>query len=173
MSKISYRRPALVRLAIYGLGTSALTGPVLAAVIDYPNGSNNPSPIILTDNTTQLQVLTGSATQSGAISEFGGSFGIAKIGAGMLALTGVNTYTGGTMIGAGTLQLSGAGSLSSSGSISVSGAFDISATTAGASIKNLFSLNTASSVVLGNQTSHHYQRHGKLGQQRIFRHYQW
>jgi len=45
-------------------------------VIDYPNGSTDSNTIILTDNSTQLQVTTGSATQSGAISEAAGSFGL-------------------------------------------------------------------------------------------------
>jgi autotransporter-associated beta strand protein len=107
---------------------------------------------VLTNGTTQFQVLAGGATQSGVISESGGSFGLVKTGTGSLALTGVNTYTGSTVIGAGTLQLSGAGSVSSSSTLSVGGTFDISAATAGASIKNLFSLSTTSSVVLGNQT---------------------
>jgi outer membrane autotransporter protein len=85
------------------LGSSALTVPAIAGVIDYPNGTNNASPITLTDNTTQLQVLTGSATQSGGISESGGSWGLEKIGAGALTFSGTNSYSGGTTITGGTL----------------------------------------------------------------------
>jgi autotransporter-associated beta strand protein len=111
MSYTSHRGRALARLTVFCLGTSALTGavPSLAAVIDYPNGSNNSSPIVLTDNSTQLQVLTGSATQSGLISESGGSFGLEKIGAGTLVLTANETYTGATTISGGTLQVGNGG----------------------------------------------------------------
>jgi fibronectin-binding autotransporter adhesin len=61
------------------------------------------NPIILNSNDTQLQVLTGTATQSGDISETGGPRPLEKIGAGTLVLTGANTYTGPTTISAGTL----------------------------------------------------------------------
>ena len=74
-----------------------------AATITYP--PDNASPIILNDNSTELQVLTGSATQSGVISESGGSFGPVKIGGGTLVLTANNTYTGTTVISDGTLQV--------------------------------------------------------------------
>jgi autotransporter-associated beta strand protein len=74
-------------------------------VIDYPNGTDNPSPIVLTNNTTQLQVLTGTASQSGIISQSGGSFGLEKIGGGTLILLSSNSYTGTTTITAGALQL--------------------------------------------------------------------
>ncbi|HXS06265.1 MAG TPA: autotransporter domain-containing protein [Rhizomicrobium sp.] len=101
----------------FGLGVSflALTAaaPALGAVIDYPNGSDNTSPIVLTDNSTQLQVLTGTATQSGVISESGGSFMLGKLGAGTLIFTGANAYTGPTQVD-GTLQI---GNGSTAGSI--------------------------------------------------------
>ena len=105
----NYRRALrgalLASVSILGAGLSQ----AFSAVTDYPDGSTNSSPIVLTDNTRQLQVLTGSAIQSGVISESGGSFGFEKIGNGTLILTGANTYTGGTTIGAGTLALSGVG----------------------------------------------------------------
>jgi len=120
------RGKVLARLAAVCLGTSALAVPAMAGVIDYPDGSNNTSPIVLTDNTTQLQVLTGSATQSGIISESGGSFGLEKIGSGTLFLTAANTYTGGTTVSAGTLRLGTGGSLTSTGALTLNGGtFDL------------------------------------------------
>ena len=89
----------LASASLLGLGLSQAMG----AVQDYPNGSTNSSAIVLTDNSTQLQVLTGSATQSGVISQTGGTWGLSKIGSGTLVLAGNNTYGGGTMINAGTV----------------------------------------------------------------------
>ena len=83
------------------LGTGALM--TLGSVVDYANGVTIANPIILNSNETQLQVLTGTATQSGDISETGGPRPLEKIGAGTLVLMGANTYTGPTTISAGTL----------------------------------------------------------------------
>ena len=44
-------------------------------------------------NSTTLDVGTGSAAHAGAIGESGGSFGVTKTGAGTLTLSGVNSYT--------------------------------------------------------------------------------
>jgi len=79
------------------------------SIIDYPNGSTNATPLVLTDNSTQLQETAGTATQSGVISESGGSFGLEKIGAGTLVLTANETYTGTTTISDGTLQVGNGG----------------------------------------------------------------
>jgi len=51
----------------------------------------------------------GNLTIAGIIS--GSTYGITKIGADTLTLSGVNTYTGGTTISAGTLTIGGAGQL--------------------------------------------------------------
>jgi fibronectin-binding autotransporter adhesin len=75
------------------------------AVISYANGETKTGAIDLVDDSTQLEVATGTATQEGAISETGGSFGFEKTGAGTLNLTGDNTYTGPTTISAGALHL--------------------------------------------------------------------
>jgi outer membrane autotransporter protein len=93
-----------------GAGALATTG----SVVDYANGVTIANPIIINSNTTQLQVLTGSATQAGVISEVNGPRPLEKIGGGMLVLTAANTYSGPTTITAGTLQLGNGGT---SGSI--------------------------------------------------------
>src|SRR5581483_12281209 len=95
-------------------GTSALTlaSPSIAAVINYPNGSDNASPIILTDNSTQLHVNSGeAATQSGPISDGGNGYGLTVDSYfGTLTYTGQNTYSGTTtIVGSGTLQVGNGG----------------------------------------------------------------
>ncbi|MFN3989403.1 MAG: autotransporter-associated beta strand repeat-containing protein [Erythrobacter sp.] len=90
-----------------GFGTIRTTG----SVIDYADGVTIAAPIAIDSDTTQLQVLTGNATQSGVISELGGARGFEKIGAGSLRLTGANTYTGITTVAAGTLVATTAASL--------------------------------------------------------------
>lgn len=82
-------------------GTIRTTG----SVIDFGDGITSAAPIAIDSGTTQLQVLTGSATQSGVISELNGPRGFEKIGAGNLALTAANTFTGVTRISEGTLTL--------------------------------------------------------------------
>ncbi len=99
------------------LGTSivamACAAPALGAVRDYPNGSDNTAPIVLIDNSTQLQVINGSATQSGVISDPGGPFQVEQIGNGQLILTGDNTYTGGTIVSGGALLVGNGGTTGS------------------------------------------------------------
>src|SRR5690606_25779971 len=70
--------------------TAAANITTLGSVIDYADGENNPATITINSDTTQLQVLVGSATQSGDISEMGGPRPLEKIGAGALTLSGNN-----------------------------------------------------------------------------------
>jgi len=51
---------------------SAITGTITTngSVIDYADGIDSAAPIVIASTTTQLQVLTGTATQSGVISEW-------------------------------------------------------------------------------------------------------
>ncbi|MCF6312621.1 MAG: autotransporter-associated beta strand repeat-containing protein, partial [Verrucomicrobiales bacterium] len=83
-----------------GSGAITTTG---ASIIDYATGVTIANPIVLNSNGTQVQVNTGSATQSGVISETGGARALEKIGAGALVLSGNNTYSGGTTLSQGTL----------------------------------------------------------------------
>lgn len=125
-------------------GTITTTG----SVIDYANGIDNAAAINVNSNTTQLQVTTGSATQSGNISETSGPRPIEKIGAGELILSGTNTYTGTTTVSAGTLTVSGGAAIADTGLVSVaSGAtFGLNANEA------IGNLTGAGSVSLGSNT---------------------
>jgi autotransporter-associated beta strand protein len=64
------------------LGTGALT--TTGSVVAYANGVTIANPIVLNSNTTQLQVMTGTATQAGVISELNGPRPLEKIGGGAL-----------------------------------------------------------------------------------------
>jgi autotransporter-associated beta strand protein len=92
----------------HAAGTGAIT--TLGTVIDYANGLTIANPIILNSSHTQLQVLAGTATQAGDMSEVG-SRPLEKIGAGKLVLSGVNTYSGGTTINAGTVEITNGAAL--------------------------------------------------------------
>lgn len=61
-----------------------------------------------------------STTFSGTIVNGGGTVALGKSGSGSLALTGANTYTGGTFLSSGTLEFA-SGSLGSSGTVTLSG----------------------------------------------------
>ena len=102
---------------VIGASGAAGTGTITTngSVISYANGVNNAAPININSNTTQLEVLAGTATQSGVISETAGPRPLEKIGAGTLILTGANTYTGVTTISAGTLQVGNANALGPAG----------------------------------------------------------
>lgn len=107
-----------------GSNTAAGTGPIttFGSVISYGNGVNNAAPIVISSNTTQLEVLASdSATQSGAISETGGVRPLEKIGSGTLVLSGSNTYTGATTISAGTLVAQGGNAISNGSSVVTAG----------------------------------------------------
>lgn len=95
-----------------GTGDITTTG----STVDYADGVNISNPLNINSNTTKLQVLTGSAEQSGVISETAGPRPIEKIGAGTLTLSVANTYSGTTIITEGTLVAGAAGSLGATNS---------------------------------------------------------
>jgi outer membrane autotransporter protein len=115
MNRCAFRAMLLASASLL----SVAAWPAAGGVTDYPDASDNGGTIVLIDNTAQLQVLTGSATQSGPISESGGSFGVEKIGGGILTLSGTNTYTGATLVSTGTLVLDSAAATSGSSDYTV------------------------------------------------------
>jgi len=79
----------------------------------------------------------------------GGTGGLLAVTGGTQTLSGMNTYTGPTLIGTGaTLALSNGGSIATSAGVDAVGTFDISQTTAGASI---ITLAGNGKVALGGQ----------------------
>lgn len=106
-----------------GSDTAAGTGAIttMGSVIDYANGITVANPIVINSNTTQLQVLAGTATQAGNISEAGGARPLEKIGDGTLVLSGTNSYTGGTTVTAGILQAGSAGAFVGNTAYAVNG----------------------------------------------------
>ena len=113
-----------------------LTGPATSQILLGPNqlafGTNNPA----------------AQTFGGIIS---GSGGIFKQGTGTVDLSGVNTYSGGTMINGGTLALSGAGSLPPTSAVllSTGTTFDLTTSTIDQTIGDLTG-STASQILLGS-----------------------
>jgi fibronectin-binding autotransporter adhesin len=138
-----------------GLGTMVLSGAntytggttITAGTLQLGNGGASGSILGDVVNNATLAFNRSNAYQfDGAIS---GSGAVEQNGPGTTTLTAVNTYAGATTISAGVLALSGAGSIANSSGVINDGTFDISATIAGASIKNL---SGAGVVTLGSQT---------------------
>lgn len=97
------------------IGVTGATGDgtitVLGSTISYADGVVENNPIDLQSD-VNLEVLDGdNARQNGPIFETGGSYGITKIGEGLLRLTGANTFTGRTVVNEGVLTLRNGGSI--------------------------------------------------------------
>ena len=103
------------RLGGTGTITNSQTG---AAVLTVDNGSSN-----------------STSTFNGTISNGSGTIALNKIGTNTLALTGTNTYSGGTTVGVGTLSITSDGALgavpnvATPGSITITGGAALSVTT--------------------------------------------
>ena len=86
----------------------------------------------------QVTVTSNVLTIGGPIGDGGNGYGLTKAGAGTLALNGVNTYGGGTMISGGTLALSSGGSLGNTLNLAIA-----AGATLDVSAFSFFSLNGA------------------------------
>jgi autotransporter-associated beta strand protein len=97
--------PSLRFPVVAGVFAALLGASHAQTTITYVDGEDKTDPIVLdiANSPVSLSIDAGAATQSGVISESDGSFGITKIGDGMLTLAAVNTYTGSTILDGGTL----------------------------------------------------------------------
>ena len=78
----------------------------------------NGDPLALTGPTPTVTVNAANATIGSAIT---GSAGLVKAGAGLLDISGINTYGGNTTITGGTLELPAGGTINNAGQIIVGG----------------------------------------------------
>lgn len=94
--------------------------------------------VSLSGGTLKNGSLTGAVTSTGGtIDALGGSAGVTA-SSGTTTVTGVNGYTGATVIGSGaTLATSAGGSIASSSGVQADGTLDLSAATSATSIKTL------------------------------------
>jgi fibronectin-binding autotransporter adhesin len=83
------------------------------------NVAGNPVSLAVTSGVPTIAVNSNRATVAAPL---GGAQGFAKTGAGMLALSGTNTYSGDTAVDAGVLNLQNGSALGDSGAISVANA---------------------------------------------------
>ena len=78
-------------------------GDAFAQDQSYASGDNKATPLVSSTSITLTNSDSGSATQSGSIS---GAGSVVKQGPGTLALSGTNSYGGGTFVNAGVLRVS-------------------------------------------------------------------
>ncbi len=122
-----------------GLGTLALTGAntysggttITQGTLQIGNGSVNGAIVgDVTDNATLAFDRSDNPTFSGIIS---GSGVVEQDGAGVLTLSGVNAYTGGTNINAGTLAISQDANLGNGGTVAMAAGTTLKITATGLS----------------------------------------
>ncbi len=144
-----------------GTGTITTTG----SIIDYGDGIDLANLINIDSDTTKLQVLTGSAEQSGIISETGGVRFLEKIGAGELILSAANTYTGLTTISAGTLSLNNGAAIADVEAVTVgaSGTLNLMTSETIGAMNNAGIINLQNSAIGNNLTmAGNYENTGTL-----------
>lgn len=79
--------------------------------LDVDAGSINFTGVVTLTANSFVSSNDGSMTVSGAVGESGGSYGLTKIAANTLTLSGTNSYTGTTSVNAGTLAVSNGAAL--------------------------------------------------------------
>jgi fibronectin-binding autotransporter adhesin len=106
-------RAGLIQFTLSFVLTAGAVALRAQTQLTYAANEDKSAAVVLTGANAPVTFLvnTGAATQSGNISESGGSFGFIKDGGGSLILTGANTFTGTTDVLAGTLQAGTTGAL--------------------------------------------------------------
>lgn len=131
------------------IGDGGSSGALLNANVEVQSGQQ-----LIFDRSDELGSFGGRVTGSGEL---------VQIGTGTTTLANVNSHTGATRVQAGRLALRGAGDVSSSNEVIISGGatFDVSATSNGATAKQISSNGPGvGTVSLGSQTLSLTQQNG-------------
>jgi len=138
-----------VSASVYSTGGAAYSQPSLSfsgGTLQYASDTVETKGVSLDANGGAIDTQANTIGLSSIIS---GDGAFSKTGSGTLQLSGVNTYTGATIVSQGTLKLAGGGGIASSSGVTLSsGIFDIASTNTGASIK---ALSGTGSVALGSK----------------------
>jgi autotransporter-associated beta strand protein len=132
--------------------SSVVTGfnPIFdSGTLTAANGDSSSQTFTIRSSGGTITIDSGTATLSGVISDqtANANGGLTKTGAGLLILSGANTYTGGTTISAGTLQISADNNLgAASGGITLSGGKLLVANTISTARNIVLSTGTMSSI---------------------------
>ena len=136
----------------YSGGAALTTGGLSGATGDL--GSAN----VLNGYTGLVTALTlnpqsgVTVTYGGVISDGSGAMSLTKTGAGTQILTGVNTYTGATIVNAGTLTIGVGGSISSSSALQINGGTFSNGNTSGQTL-NGFTVGAGNATVSNTAAS--------------------
>lgn len=132
--------------------SSVVTGfnPIFdSGTLTVANGDSSSQTFSVRSTGGTITIASGTATLSGVISDqtANANGGLRKSGAGILILSGANTYTGGTTISAGTLQISADNNLgAASGGVTLSGGKLLIANTISTARNIVLSTGTTSSI---------------------------
>jgi fibronectin-binding autotransporter adhesin len=104
-------------LSLLGINTYTGVTTISAGVVQLGDGATTNGSVVgnVSDNATLVFADPIAQTYAGIIS---GNGGVTKTGAGILALTGANTYSGGTAVNGGPLQIAGPTTISSGNIVS-------------------------------------------------------
>lgn len=134
------------------IGDGGTTGALLNANVEVQSGQQ-----LIFQRSDALGTFGGQVTGTGEL---------VQLGTGTTTLGNTNSYTGATRVQTGRLALGAAGDVSSSSNVIISGgaSLDISATSAGASIKQIASSGAGTATVtLGSKTLSLTQQNGTFG----------
>lgn len=132
--------------------SSVVTGfnPIFdSGTLTVANGDSSSQTFTIRSTGGTITIASGTATLSGVISDYtaNANGGLIKTGAGILILSGANTYTGGTTVSAGTLQISADNNLgAASGGITLSGGKLLVANTISTARNIVLSTGSTSSI---------------------------
>ncbi|MGC4016016.1 MAG: autotransporter-associated beta strand repeat-containing protein [Luteolibacter sp.] len=140
----------------YGAGSALIAGAVTLngagntealGALRLDTGATVSGSVILAGASTSVGSNSGTGRVTGIIGETGGSRALTKLGGGIVALSGTNTYTGATILSGGTLQIDSAAALASTASVNLGA---LAGTTGIGSTLDITNTNTVIPALISN-----------------------